>query len=161
MGLRHHPPLGSPEGTVWEGGPVDSCRVTLRISGPDLDPDEITRLLQCDPTFSQKRGERWKIRDRLSDQTAASGRWHYRLTSEACEQESVQGVIRTLFARLPQNPKLWATLSQKWKIDLFCGLFLETENRGFELSSELCRDLAQRGISIGFDIYFGKTRRIT
>ncbi|MEZ0389351.1 MAG: DUF4279 domain-containing protein [Verrucomicrobium sp.] len=51
------PPQGVPEGTIWFGGPVDEASVLLRIYGDDLDPEEITRLLGCEPWDAGRMGE--------------------------------------------------------------------------------------------------------
>jgi hypothetical protein len=36
---------------VWFGGPVDRFSITLRINGDDLDPDEISALLEVHSHF--------------------------------------------------------------------------------------------------------------
>jgi Domain of unknown function (DUF4279) len=64
----------------------------------------------------------------------------------------VEEVILDLLGRLPTDPGVWHLLSQKYRMDLFCGLFLEASNRGFSLSAGTCRALADRGLEIGFDI---------
>jgi hypothetical protein len=37
--------------------------------------------------------------------------------------------------------------------DIFCGLFLNEWNQGFELSSKLLKELSTRNLKIGFDLY--------
>ena len=40
------------------GGDPDECGVCLAIYGEELDPDEITQLLGCQPTDSHLRGDK-------------------------------------------------------------------------------------------------------
>ncbi len=54
------------------------------------------------------------------------------------------------------NMETWKRITNKYKVDLFCGLFLEGMNEGFSLSPEVMLMLGQRGIEIGFDIYSEK-----
>ena len=39
------------------GGAVSRTTASLRIGGDDLDPDEITALLRCEPTNSHRKGD--------------------------------------------------------------------------------------------------------
>ena len=45
-------------------------------------------------------------------------------------------------------------LKHRYRMDLFCGLFLQPTNRGFCISPEVSGMLAERGLEIGFDLYF-------
>jgi len=38
-------------------------------------------------------------------------------------------------------------------VDIFCGVFLDDWNRGFDLPPQVLKMLSDRGITIGFDIY--------
>jgi hypothetical protein len=40
------------------------------------------------------------------------------------------------------------------KVDIFCGPFLESSNRGFGISPEVSKLLSDRYLDIGFDLYF-------
>jgi hypothetical protein len=147
---RREPPHGAPAGTVWFGGPVDRCRVTLRIFGDDLVPDEITELLGQSPTRSEGKGS--PLRNSYGEvvRLARTGSWHL---EHECGEMDVEEAILALLGRLQVDPGVWHLLGHRYQIDLFCGLFLETTNRGFSLSAETCRALADRGLEIGFDIY--------
>ncbi|HSE22384.1 MAG TPA: DUF4279 domain-containing protein, partial [Pyrinomonadaceae bacterium] len=39
------------------GGPLERTKVTLRVIGDELDPDEISKLLQCEPTSKARKGD--------------------------------------------------------------------------------------------------------
>jgi uncharacterized protein DUF4279 len=159
-GSRTGPPKGAPEGTVWFGGPVDKCKVTLRVDGENLDPDEITIMLGQNPTMVMKASDPIRAHDGSVIRISKIGRWHLTISSEDEGAPSdMEDLIDALFSRLPTEPALWSKLTEKFKVDLFCGLFLYSDNRGFGLSPSICRFLGKRGIEIGFDIYFDPKRR--
>jgi hypothetical protein len=62
--------------------------------------------------------------------------------------------VKALLARLRSDPEVWASLTSRYEVDLFCGLFLTSSNRGFTLSPEVSQMLTDRKIEIGFDVYF-------
>ncbi len=45
----------APEGTVWFGGPVDRSKMSIRIIGESVDPNEITKLLGHEATKGRKK----------------------------------------------------------------------------------------------------------
>jgi hypothetical protein len=140
--LRPQPPKGAPEGTVWFGGPVDRCRVTLRVSSDDLDPDAVSKILGCEPSKARKKREPFR-----------TGQWSLSLTSDECGEWAVEEVVTALLKKLPDDLGIWHSLHESYEVDLFCGLFMEAANRGFVLSPETCKRLVERGLEIGFDIY--------
>jgi hypothetical protein len=146
---NHHPPKGTPEGTAWFGGPVDEATATLAIRGDALDPSEITHLLSCLPDQSARTGETVINPNGLS-RVVREGFWCLSSTRSNLE---IEDHVSILLARVSDNLEIWRDLSTRFRIEIFCGLFLDAENRGFELPPQLMRQLAERGISIGFDIY--------
>ena len=138
------PPTGAPEGTTWFGGPVDRWKVALRVYGEELDPDGISALLGCEPSSAVRRGTPFP----------KSGRWILEIDSKDCdENDDVDNSLRMLLARLPSDPDVWVSLANSHRVDVFCGLFLNSPNRGFEISAEVSRLLVDRGLHIGFDLY--------
>jgi hypothetical protein len=155
MMKRHErrPPSGAPDGTVWFGGPVDRFRVTLRLSGEELDPDQISALLCCAPTRAHRRG--LPISAREGATIAKKGQWQLTIDSrDGDERDDVEDGVKALLERLPSDPGLWASLTSTYKVDIFCGLFLKSSNRGFEMSAEISKLLSDRYLNIGFDMYF-------
>ena len=143
------PPRGAPEGTQWFGGPVDRCKATLRIFGEGMNPDEVTAVLGVNPTHT--RNPRFPIQHHIDN----FGNWSLTLSSEDEGMPSeVEQVIDNLIRRLPNDPDVWRQLTQRFKVDVFVGLFLYADNRGFELSPVACKWVSDLGIKIGFDIYF-------
>ena len=138
---------------LWVGGPVDRCSITLRITGDGVFPDEISLLLGRKPSFATTKGEPVYASDGRVLRIAKRGAWHLTLTSEDSGEWEVQEVIRKLLSMLPSDLDLWHSLAEAHDIDLFCGLFLNAGNRGFELPVDVLQALAERRIKVGFDIY--------
>ena len=127
-------------------GPVDRFKITLRAFHEDLVPEEVTRLLQCQPTTAEAKGARGRF--------PPKGRWLFEIQSKDLGDVDLEDGLKILFEKLPVDLKVWAELTERYKVDIFCGLFLAAENRGFSLSPEMSKMLADRGLEIGFDIYF-------
>ena len=129
---------------------VDSTSVTLRLFGEDLDPDEISGLLGSRPTLSRRKGD--PVLDESVRRLAETGSWL--LSSERQSKNNLESQIAALFGRLTQDLAVWRDLGARYRVDLFCGLWCSEWNRGFELSREIVRAIAERGLRVGYDIYF-------
>ena len=152
-----HPPEGAPKGTVWFGGPVDGFRITLRVAGEGLDPDHINSLLNAAPTKVLPNRKAVKL-----DGTVISfgTLWSLDLSSDDCESDAdVEDAIRLLLSRLTSDLTVWKELTQTYRVDLFCGIYLKTTNRGFEISTEVLKLLSERNLTIGFDIYYSQKQQ--
>jgi hypothetical protein len=151
--IARKPPSGAPDGTVWFGGPVDKFKITLRIFGEELDPDRISELLGCVPTTAERKGI--PISSGGATRIPKKGRWFLTIHSKDCgEPDDVEDGIKMLLARLPSNGDLWTSLASMYTVDIFCGLFLTSSNRGFGISAEVSKLLSDRYLEIGFDLYF-------
>jgi hypothetical protein len=149
--ISREPPVGAPEGTVWFGGPVDRWQVALRVYGEELDPDQISALLGCQPSSAQRKGNPFPKK----------GRWLLKIDSGECAGDGdVDDGIRMLLARLPSDSGIWSSLTSNYAVDVFCGIFLATSNRGFGVSVEVSRLLSDRNLEIGFDMYFDPPNQV-
>ena len=131
------------------GGPIDRVVVTLRLYGESLDPDEVTKMLGCQPTFAIRRGEVFP-RGRYR-RFATTGMWH--LHGDRPENEDLEVQVQFLLGRVTRDESVWEDLAQRFRIDMNCGVFLGAWNRGFELSVPLLTELSRRRLMIGFDVY--------
>jgi len=61
--------------------------------------------------------------------------------------------IETLLNSLTQDLSIWRELTQKYKVDILCGVWIRNWNRGMGLSPRLMAKLAERGLYLGLDIY--------
>ncbi len=134
---------------VTIGGHIDEVKVHLRIFGEELDPDEITRLLGCQSTESRRKGD--VIPDKRYHRIASRGSWL--LDGKLDSSIELEQQVKSLLEMVTDDIRIWHDLASRFQLDISCGLFLDNMNRGFELSPELMKYLADRNIKIGFDIY--------
>lgn len=129
-------------------GPVKRSKVSLRIGGIDLNPDEITNLLGCQPTRVRTRGTAIKTG---SDFISPSGGWSLHVTESS--PEDLDGQIAELLSKLTSDLEVWALIGSRFKLDIFCGLFMSNGNQGLSLSVASLDALSRRGIELCLDIY--------
>jgi len=128
--------LGPPD-TQWFGGTVDRSKMSLRVMekehGKSIDKGAVSRLLGCEPNREKPR--------------------HWTLSAPDSGEADLDAQAAWLFARLNSDLAVWKKLVSEYRVDLFCGLFLERPNRGVTLSPKTMAALAERGIPLGLDIY--------
>jgi hypothetical protein len=129
------------------GGPVDETRVTLGFYGEDLDPDEISRELGCEPSFAHRRG------DPRRDGIAIWSQGAWLLTLEGRSPSGPDELVGLLTARLPRDREVWRRLTSTHSARLSFAIFVSTWNQGFELSPTSVAAVSSMGVSVGFDIY--------
>lgn len=100
-----------------------------------IDKDEVARLLGCP-----------------SDREKSS---HWCLHAPESEDSDLDGQVDWILSRLTSDLTVWQKIATEYRVDIFCGLFLERPNRGVTLSVKTMADLAARNIELGFDIYAG------
>jgi hypothetical protein len=130
---------------------INYSRATLRVFGDALDPNEVTRLLGAEPSESQVKGDRLVGRKTGRVRIAETGSW--RLHASVREPADLDDQVREILHQITENLSVWADLSQRFEIDLFCGLFMENSNEGLFLSPLTLSSLGQRGIELALDIY--------
>ncbi len=146
------PPDGSdvdPSHLIKIGGPIDRACVSLRFWGDTLIPEELTRLLGCQPTEARRKGD--VIPDKRYHRIADTGSW--RLEGASSEKDEIEDQVLALLASVTSDLEVWGRLAAEFESDVFVGLFLEDFNRGFDLSPRLMGMLSERGLEISFDIY--------
>ena len=138
----------SSDDVVSVGGDIDRVKVSLRFFGDDLNPNDVSVLLGCQPTEGYRKGE--VIIGKRSHRFAHTGLWLLKGLEEDV------GVLETkvdrLLDRVPAEPDAFQALSN-FNGNVFCGVFLNDWNRGFSLSPEILQRLTERKLSIDFDIY--------
>jgi len=139
------------------GGEVDETSVSLRFSGDALDPDEISKLLNCQPTISYRKGD--VLPDKRYRRVAQTGMWG--LSGKKTGEISLEKQIFQLFSRLTDDLEIWLKLTSQYHSDLFCGLFMESWNRGIDFSPQLMAQISARGLTLDLDIYYVETRLIS
>jgi Domain of unknown function (DUF4279) len=144
-------PIGEP--LIVAGGEFDQSSIDLRFFGDDLDPDEISKLLNCQPTHGYRKGD--ILPDKRYHIVAKTGSW--RLSSEKRNDLTLEKQIHELFDRLSSDLEIWRKLTRQYSGDLFCGLWMYDMNRELELSPELMNQIAERGLKLGLDVYYIRT----
>jgi hypothetical protein len=124
---------------------------TLRIVGDDLIPAEVSSMLGCDPTVAQRKGEVLIGKKTGIERIARTGVW--RLQSADQEPEDLNGQIEEILNRATGDIGTWRALTLRFRVDLFCGLFLGGENEGLAISPSVLFALGQRGIELALDVY--------
>jgi hypothetical protein len=58
-----------------------------------------------------------------------------------------------IVGRLNPDPEVWASLASRFRLDLFCGLFMEKSSEGLTLSPEALLALGARKIELSLCLY--------
>ena len=130
---------------------ISESHATLQMFGDTLEPAEITALLGGEPTHSQKKGQ--EIRSPKTGQVriVRQGSWRCRSAPQHPANLDVQ--VAGLLEGLTDDMEIWRGIAARFKLRLFCGLFLKAANEGLEVSPATLLALGQRGISLGLDVY--------
>jgi len=140
-----------PSDVVQLGGHVSRLSVSVRVASETLDPEAITRLMRVEPKFAAKKGAKRESGGRTVTQRI--GIWTYGLTENSSSEWELDDAIVALLNRLPDDLNIWRDLARTHQMDVFCGLFMGSDNQGTVLQSETLRSLANRGLSLDLDIY--------
>lgn len=132
---------------------IHESRLSLRISGDSLVPDEISELLAGQPTFSHAKGETIGGSGNGPVRVARSGVWL--LSVEDRSPENLDGQLRELFDQLTDDLNAWQTISDNYSADLFVGMFMQGSNEGLNITASVVKMMADRMLEIGFDVYGG------
>jgi hypothetical protein len=122
----------------------------LRISGDALVPGEISKLLGADPTYCRIKGETWRGKTGR-DYVAKMGQWH--LEAADRQPEDLDGQVAEILGKLTKDLDVWRTISSTFKVDLFCGWFMEGGDEGLSISPKTMAALAERGIELDICLY--------
>lgn len=129
---------------------IGSSSVTLRISGDNLDPTEISAALGVEPTFSIRKGAE-EIRPSGRIRTAKTGIWNRSVAD--CDPGDLDRQIADLLSQMTGDLGVWKNLATRFHCEVFCGLFMNEINEGFSISADTLTFLAERDLSIDFDLY--------
>lgn len=127
---------------------VARSKATLRICGDDLNPPEMSDLLGATPTLALAKGENRKPG---SVATAQTGQWH--LSAKDTEPANIDEQVAEILAQLPADLDTWRSLTARYRVDLFCGWFMDEGDEGLEISAETLSALGNRGIKLGVCLY--------
>ena len=61
--------------------------------------------------------------------------------------------IHKILAALTADTSVWAALAARFRVDIFCDLFMEETNEGLVISPETLGAMSVRGVTLSLDIY--------
>ena len=147
------PSIDSPENARFlldVGGEIDSCSASLRLFGEDLDPDAITLMLGAAPTIACRKGD--VTRRKVTTRVEPLGKWLLSIDHQT--GSTLETLINALLDRVTSNLTVWKELTSRFRVDLFCGLNMESWNRGLSFTPWTLNRIAERGLVLGLDIYY-------
>lgn len=130
---------------------IARARVSLRVLGDGLEPEEVSALLGAEPSRSHHKGD--PVPAHRGSGVERTGAWI--LDSALPEKAEIEEHLEALLARVTHDPDEWLNLTERFSATVLVSAFLDRYNEGFELSPRLSQALAERGLVIAFDIYSG------
>src|SRR5436305_15173394 len=92
--------------------------VTLRISGDNLVPAEITSLLETEGTHAHVKGEKSIGQQTRIRTVRKSGTWQ--LSSCDREPADIDGQIQEILRKTSSNLTIWKDIGKRYHVDLCC-----------------------------------------
>ena len=136
--------------TLSLGGLVDECNVALYFLGDDLDPDHISEMLGCMPTYSHRKGDTIRPSGKHG-RPFRTGQWRYSI--EGVAPEGPSEIARNLIMRFPTSDSLWESLRESCEFTFVITARTFAWNREFQLDPEVVQWVARIGAQLGVDIY--------
>lgn len=131
-------------------GEISHSTISIRAFGKDLEPSELTKLLECPPTKAARAGDTITKRN---GQTRLVKKGFWVLEYGESDPVELEEKIESLLSKLTNDLNVWNQIVGKYKVDIFCGLFVDNWNEGFSLSPGLLTKIGSRHLEISFDIY--------
>jgi hypothetical protein len=88
----------------------DEAAVALCLYGEELEPEEVSLLLQASPTHAHRKGDRKELRSPPSRQ----GAWV--LEVRRFEPISLDSMLEELFSPLPTSEAVWQRLTSRFQV---------------------------------------------
>ena len=128
-------------------------RAALRLFGDDLQPEEITALLGAPPTASRRRGE--QDDRRRNPRHWPTGAWI--LSADDLVPADPDRQVAQILDQLTADVAVWRSLAARFRVDMFCGWFMDVKNEGTGIAATTLCALGERGIELSLDIYGGES----
>lgn len=128
---------------------VSKTAASLRIIGDDLDPDEVARLLGRKPDIARRKGE--IVQAASGEHVSRTGVWSVKADDRTPGDLDLQ--VSELLVGTTDDLAVWRRLAGRYRVDVFCGLFMRDANEGISISPQTLQRLGERGIELGLDIY--------
>ncbi len=126
----------------------DEFYAYFTITGDDLDPDEITKLVGVSPTDSWKKGD---VNPR-NGRERKFGRWS--LYSRLARSEEFEAHITDVLAQLDQNSDGFKKVSQAYKGHMQLVGYFHSSYPGLYFTPETVQGLAKYNLGVDHDFYY-------
>jgi len=125
--------------------------VSFRVTGKDVDPEEISGILKLQPSDSHKRGDpHYGKQGRYAD--FPEGLWA--LTSSLGQNRPLAEHLQNIRLQLQgREPVLAELRARGYLLDLFIGVFEIGDGDELALSASELKSLADLQLSVCFDLY--------
>ncbi len=129
---------------------INKTTVSLRFRGDELQPEEISTMLSCQPDLSAPRNG--TLRDRRGvGRVSETGIWHKSVARRSPGNLDEQ--VAEFLALVTDDLAVWQRLTTQFRADIFSGLFMDEHNQGLSISPETLLALGARGLELGVDVY--------
>lgn len=122
-------------------------KVSLRVVGDELCPEEITRVLCCQPTECRKKGD--EIESKKFIRKSPTGVWLLRSNGAS----TIDDAVTALLDQVSNDRSVWQNLTKQFRAEFFVGIFSDTTQAGITLTASTIQRLSELGLSIGLDVY--------
>lgn len=128
----------------------NSIEITLTFISDKLNKNEITTLLQTEPTFAWNPNEVIEIGSSKRIKIPDMGKWYLKSISQV---ENLDTAIEYFLKNLPQDSRIWTGLTKKYETFIEVTAYQNSWNHSYSISSKTLGYLANRNLSLSFDIY--------
>ena len=129
---------------------ISETHASLRFFGDDLEPGELTARLGGPPSTCASKGDVIRSEKTGRERIARTGSWILKVNRREPGDLDLQ--VKELLSPLTKDLSIWRSL-EKYRPDVFAGLFMQETNEGIEIGTHSLSLLAERGISLALDIY--------
>lgn len=123
-------------------------KASLWIGGDPFHPDQASAILGLQATKSGVKGERYSSRHNMVRRASF---WY--LECPLSDRLPLPEHLRWLLDLLEPKLDLINSITQKWRVEFFCGFSSEGGQGGITFDPSLLRRLANMGIPLVFDLY--------
>ena len=131
----------------------ERVRATLRIYHPELEPAEITSLLNIQPSIAWKKGDEAYGWSKKAGSLAPSGGWLLSSRQKVKSNNALRHLEWLLDQITGTSTNLKALQDQGFIVDVVVGWHSSTWNTTPALTPEIMRRLANHRLPIWFDVY--------